>query len=935
MKRFGWALLAMLLCLCLGHAAMADFGDAAPLVLNESTEAIIENGGDYVYFSFEPAESGMYYFCSNSEEDTYGYLYDAEGNELIHDDDSGNGTNFRIQWQLSAGNVYYFGVRYYSHAATGTFDVMLELYHGLTQANAVESNVAVPYNTEATLEVIAQTTDGDISYQWYQQLDDEDNVIPGATGSSFTVEHVTGNMFYYCTVTDAYDHTASISFEVRIDNQLKVRAVGDTDRRLLVNETTVLQVEASCAEGSLTYVWRVQSYDQSLGWSEEEIIDGAVTGTITTAPLTVNGMVYRCIITDQYGESRQVSFYINLDNRLTVEAVGDTEIYVEPGAVISLQVEASCANGSLTYAWYKEEFTADGWGSNDQIEGAATNAITTEAINTFTTYSCRVTDQYGTRDYVYFTVRIDNGLEVLTRHREYRIQPGGSVTLEVQAVCTSGALRYNWGIDGYNEPSLTVTSADERTWYSCSVSDIYGNSVYCHFEVQVETNLSISPVGDPSVVVPYGGSVTLQVSGHCDLGNVEYDWAVDGYDSYGQKSFSADRTSCTLTNVTGYVEVYAEIYDEYSNYATTVFKISVDNQFSVSPVGDTMRTVQSGDSVTLAVQAQASEPGFRYMWKEEDHYLDEEGVSITFTAEESTVYYCYVYDKYNTPEIVSFTINVGTMQTISAGQTVNVSIGAPKQSRIYMFTPSVTGMYTIYSYGSPEADPYIKLFDDSGTMMAEVDDVYSYSFDNNDAHCRLTASLTAGKTYYYWIYAYKIGSFYVKLIRDSSGTGNGTEKAITLRTGQTIILPQLFGTINSLTSDTPAVVSVSDTALTVTAAQAGTAVVTAICAQGTVTYDVTVVSGPVLSMPADLQVIEQNAFAGDRNAVFAVLGSRVTRIEAFAFLNSGLKQIVIPSMNTEIAFSAFSGLKPLIVCRPGSKAEYFAKEFGYTYVYIN
>ena len=92
---------------------------------NTTTAAVISESGDMAYFSFIPEETNTYVFYSMSEEDTYGYLYDADMNQITSDDDGGDGNNFRITYILSAGEQYYFGARFYSDSA-GSFDVRLE-----------------------------------------------------------------------------------------------------------------------------------------------------------------------------------------------------------------------------------------------------------------------------------------------------------------------------------------------------------------------------------------------------------------------------------------------------------------------------------------------------------------------------------------------------------------------------------------------------------------------------------------------------------------------------------------------------------------------------------------------------------------------------------------------------------------------------------------
>ncbi len=598
-------------------------------------------------------------------------------------------------------------------------------------------------------------------------------------------------------------------------------------------------------------------------------------------------------------------------------------------------MNASCLVGGLRYQWYRFMRDANGnWSDQETLEGAVSDTITTDPINTLTEYSVEVTDDYGRTDYQSFRLSVDNGLVVQRKHRVYTIAPGSSVTLEIEATCNTGSLTYNWWIEGYNEPTRTIENITERSWYTCEVGDIYGNFEYCEFEVNFDTDLWVEAVGNTEITVPYGSDVTLEVAFGCTQSEeVGIDWSAFGWDHFSEKTESEDMTKCTLTNVTGLVGVYAQVYDGFGNYRQAEFTIRVENAFSAVPVGSTVRTVQAGEEVTLEVQAAAMEGGFRYEWYEGDRGLENDHASITITVTESAVYRCHVYDMYETSEIITFTLNVGAPQTIAVGQSVTVRIDTPKKYSIFAFTPAATGTYTLYSFGSTDADPYVKLYDGNGQLLDESDDMYSYSYNDSDAHCRLTARLTAGQTCQYWVSSYDTGSFTIRLIRESSGTGNGMEAEITLRAGQSVILPPLYGEIASVTSDDAATVSVSGNALT--ALRTGTATVTAEGASGTAVYDVTVVAEAVLNTPAGLRVIEQNAFSGDRQVRIVVLGEHVSRIDAFAFSGCGLEQLVIPAVDTQIAFSALNGVRPLIVCRPGSTAEAFAREFGYIWVYIN
>ena len=89
-----------------------------------------------------------------------------------------------------------------------------------------------------------------------------------------------------------------------------------------------------------------------------------------------------------------------------------------------------------------------------------------------------------------------------------------------------------------------------------------------------------------------------------------------------------------------------------------------------------------------------------------------------------------------------------------------------------------------------------------------------------------------------------------------------------------------------------------------------------------------------MRFPAGLSVIEDEAFSGNQNLMFAEIDSGASNIGNRAFEGSGLLQIIIRGAQTEIAADAFGTISPQIICQPGSKAESFARQNGYDYVYL-
>ncbi len=70
-------------------------------------------------YTIAPSEDGEWVFTSFVEGDTFAILYDAEGNELASNDDGGNSANFKIVYELKAGETYTLSVRWYHSSSAG------------------------------------------------------------------------------------------------------------------------------------------------------------------------------------------------------------------------------------------------------------------------------------------------------------------------------------------------------------------------------------------------------------------------------------------------------------------------------------------------------------------------------------------------------------------------------------------------------------------------------------------------------------------------------------------------------------------------------------------------------------------------------------------------------------------------------------------------
>ena len=80
-------------------------------VTNRLMNTTIPFAGGSTYFSFTPEVTAKYHFESFLDDDTLIYIYDANGSTLAKDNDSGDGKNFLLNYQFSAGVTYYVEIQ--------------------------------------------------------------------------------------------------------------------------------------------------------------------------------------------------------------------------------------------------------------------------------------------------------------------------------------------------------------------------------------------------------------------------------------------------------------------------------------------------------------------------------------------------------------------------------------------------------------------------------------------------------------------------------------------------------------------------------------------------------------------------------------------------------------------------------------------------------
>ena len=89
------------------------------------TEGEIHYGGDRDYFRFNASEAGIFVAWTDGDIDTYCELLTSEGRFLVGDDDSAEGRNCQVRYELRAQRDYVIKVKHYRRQGLGSYGLNL------------------------------------------------------------------------------------------------------------------------------------------------------------------------------------------------------------------------------------------------------------------------------------------------------------------------------------------------------------------------------------------------------------------------------------------------------------------------------------------------------------------------------------------------------------------------------------------------------------------------------------------------------------------------------------------------------------------------------------------------------------------------------------------------------------------------------------------
>ena len=317
-----------------------------------------------------------------------------------------------------------------------------------------EYNVNIGESANLQVYVTADNTE-DLFCRWkkreYDQETDSwvETALEDETGTALTTDAVWGKVVYECNVADRYGHIDDVYLTVIPENHLTVSAeegvISSSSYPFAIpGEKTTLQVYVSATDMSgLTYAWSGTEYYYGGGAYFGYGVDCDCTESVLILDDVPTRSRYDCTVTDKYGKSETVHFYLSVKNglRLSVEEGKHSiqrDIHALYGEKVDLKafVTANETSGMI-YEWYYETYNDETgtWNDLEYIPDATGDTVTTRAITCWTLYSCSVVDRYGNTTLVSYFLDIDNedhqwGVPAYTWADDYSSVKAEAVCLE-------------------------------------------------------------------------------------------------------------------------------------------------------------------------------------------------------------------------------------------------------------------------------------------------------------------------------------------------------------------------------------------------------------------------------------------------------------------------------------------------------------------------
>ncbi|MBQ4504549.1 MAG: hypothetical protein II983_02665, partial [Firmicutes bacterium] len=259
-----------------------------------------------------------------------------------------------------------------------------------------------------TVKMTVEAKGDGLKYQWQIKTGSNkkwiNSTIASGKTNSLEVNATNGrNGYQYrCIITDTYGNTitsetAKLTVTKATDTKLKITNQPD-DVKAKLGTTVKMTVEAK-GDG-LKYQWQIKT-GSNKKWIDSTIASGKTNSLEVSVTKGRNGYQYRCIITDENGNtvtSDTAKLTVNTTTtklKITTQPKNTT---AKVGEKIQLTVKAN--GDGLKYQWQIKTGSNKSW-INSTIVSGKTNSLDVDATRGRNGYQyrCKITDAYGNVEY--------------------------------------------------------------------------------------------------------------------------------------------------------------------------------------------------------------------------------------------------------------------------------------------------------------------------------------------------------------------------------------------------------------------------------------------------------------------------------------------------------------------------------------------------------
>jgi uncharacterized protein (TIGR03437 family) len=514
------------------------------------------------------------------------------------------GANLSYQWRKNGANINgatnsSFAINPVAAGDAGSYDIVVTGACGVvtsqsvtlgvnaeTSINTQPANQAACPGESATFSVAASGA-GTLGYQWRKGGMN----IPGATGSSFTINPVTASDVgsYDVVVTSSCGVTTSNAATLTI-NAATTLSVQPQPQTVCLGAPASFSVSATGT--NLSYQWRKKGAN----------IAGATASTYSLATTTAaDADNYDVVVTGTCGtvSSNPVTLSVNNTTAITAQPTNQT---VCTGNNTTFSVTASGIG--LTYQWRKDGVALIGATSSSYN-------INVTALSDVGNYEVVITGVCGAVTSNSASLTVNAATAISAQPADQTVCTGSNVTFNVGATGTN--LSYQWRkggvvINGATSNSYTINAAaGEAGNYDAVVTGACGvvTSNPATLIVNPATVISAQPANQAACL---GSPVTFTISATGT--SLAYQWRKGGVPVNGATSSSFTMASVAAGDAGSYeVVVTGACGTLISNAATLT--LNPATEISIQPIN---QAVCVGGSATFSVAASGTGT-LSYQWR--------------------------------------------------------------------------------------------------------------------------------------------------------------------------------------------------------------------------------------------------------------------------------------------------------------------------------